>query len=100
MKKQTSFVLCALLITFPIAAMAASITWEPVENTTGKSQIIEGDVVLVDGVWLKGKTIFDVADDLKAGDVILKANVSGSVFPQLQAKDTAGPRRKTAKIER
>ena len=33
---------------------------------------LDGDVVLVDGVWLKGKTIFDVADDLKAGDVILK----------------------------
>ncbi len=31
-----------------------------------------GDVVLVDGVWQKGKTIFDVADGLKAGDVILK----------------------------
>jgi hypothetical protein len=31
-----------------------------------------GDVVLVDGAWQKGKTIFDVADNLKAGDVILK----------------------------
>jgi hypothetical protein len=31
-----------------------------------------GDVVLTDGVWRKGKTIFDVADDLSAGDVILK----------------------------
>ena len=31
-----------------------------------------GDVVLVDGTWQKGKTIFDVADGLKAGDVILK----------------------------
>ncbi len=31
-----------------------------------------GDVVLVDGVWRKGKTIFDVADELEAGDVILK----------------------------
>ncbi len=31
-----------------------------------------GDVVLVDGAWQKGKTIFDVADGLKAGDLILK----------------------------
>jgi hypothetical protein len=31
-----------------------------------------GDVVLVDGVWQKGKEIYDVADDLKAGDVVLK----------------------------
>jgi len=33
---------------------------------------LQGDVVLLDGVWQKGKTIFDVAGDLKAGDVILK----------------------------
>lgn len=31
-----------------------------------------GDVVIREGVWQKGKTIFDVADDLKEGDVILK----------------------------
>jgi hypothetical protein len=31
-----------------------------------------GDVVIVDGVWKKGLTIFDVVDDLKEGDVILK----------------------------
>jgi len=31
-----------------------------------------GDVVLIDGVWQRGKTIFDVADELGAGDVILK----------------------------
>jgi len=31
-----------------------------------------GDVVLVDGRWQKGKEIFDVVDDLKAGDVIVK----------------------------
>ncbi len=30
------------------------------------------DVVIVDGNRLQGKTIFDVADDLKEGDVILK----------------------------
>lgn len=31
-----------------------------------------GDVVIKDGVWQKGKTIFDVVGDLKEGDVILK----------------------------
>lgn len=31
-----------------------------------------GDVVIVKGKWQQGKTIFDVADDLKQGDVILK----------------------------
>ncbi|RQW81037.1 MAG: hypothetical protein EHM14_02595 [Methanothrix sp.] len=33
---------------------------------------VPGDVVIVNGVWQKGKTIFDVVDDLKEGDVILK----------------------------
>ena len=32
----------------------------------------DGDVILVDGAWQKGKTIFDVADALQAGDMILK----------------------------
>jgi hypothetical protein len=31
-----------------------------------------GDVVIKDGVWQKGKTIFDVSDDLREGDVIMK----------------------------
>jgi hypothetical protein len=31
-----------------------------------------GDVVLAKGAWQKGKTIFDVADHLKAGDMIVK----------------------------
>ena len=31
-----------------------------------------GDVVIAQGKWLKGKTIYDVIDDLKQGDVILK----------------------------
>ena len=31
-----------------------------------------GDVVISEGVWQKGKTIFDVAANLKEGDVILK----------------------------
>ncbi|MBN1886447.1 MAG: hypothetical protein JW850_00590 [Thermoflexales bacterium] len=33
---------------------------------------LAGDVVVRDGVWFKGKTIFDVAEELLAGDVILK----------------------------
>lgn len=31
-----------------------------------------GDVILVNGAWQKGLTIFDVIDDLKEGDIILK----------------------------
>jgi len=31
-----------------------------------------GDVILTDGIWQKGKEIFDVVDEMKAGDVILK----------------------------
>lgn len=31
-----------------------------------------GDVVITKGRWDKGKTIFDVVDDLKEGDVVLK----------------------------
>lgn len=33
---------------------------------------LQGDVILVDGKWMPGKTIFDVADTLKAGDIVLK----------------------------
>jgi len=31
-----------------------------------------GDVIIVKGKWLRGKTIFDVVDDLREGDVVLK----------------------------
>ena len=31
-----------------------------------------GDVVIVKGKWLKGKTIFDVVDSLQKGDIIIK----------------------------
>ncbi len=31
-----------------------------------------GDVIIKDGVWQRGKTISDVADELKEGDVIIK----------------------------
>ncbi|MFC1718617.1 hypothetical protein ACFL6S_33500 [Candidatus Poribacteria bacterium] len=33
---------------------------------------LQGDVIIADWKWQKGKTIFDVEDDLKAGDVVLK----------------------------
>jgi hypothetical protein len=31
-----------------------------------------GDVVIKDGIWQKGLTIFDIVNDLKEGDIILK----------------------------
>ena len=31
-----------------------------------------GDVVIKNGVWIKGMTIFDVINDLKEGDIVLK----------------------------
>lgn len=31
-----------------------------------------GDVVLLNGAWQRGKEVFDVIDDMKAGDVVLK----------------------------
>ncbi|PKN18612.1 MAG: hypothetical protein CVU71_14130 [Deltaproteobacteria bacterium HGW-Deltaproteobacteria-6] len=34
--------------------------------------LFPGDVVIQDGIWQKGKTIFDVASELKEGDVIMK----------------------------
>lgn len=44
-----------------------------------------GDVVIKDGAWQKGKTIFDVVNDLKEGDVILK----GANAIDLEAKRAA-----------
>lgn len=43
-----------------------------------------GDVVIKDGVWKQGETIFDVVDDLKEGDVILKG-VNALNLPKGQA---------------
>ncbi|MCU0520359.1 MAG: hypothetical protein MUF84_06690 [Anaerolineae bacterium] len=36
------------------------------------SAAFPGDVVIVDGMWQKGKTIFDAVGDLDAGDIVLK----------------------------
>ncbi len=38
----------------------------------GDESHFPGDVVIVKGKWEKGKTIFDVADSLKKGDIIIK----------------------------
>jgi hypothetical protein len=43
-----------------------------------------GDVVIVDGVWKEGLTIFDVVDDLKEGDVILKG-ANALELPKMKA---------------
>ncbi len=53
------------------------ITLPPRRATTAAGRLPDesgfpGDVVLDKGVWLKGQTLFDVADDLKEGDVIVK----------------------------
>lgn len=49
----------------------------PVRPTTASGKpnaekVFPGDVVIKDGIWQKGKTIFDVVADLKEGDIILK----------------------------
>jgi hypothetical protein len=53
------------------------ITLPPCEKTTDTGRLPDesefpGDVVIQKGRWLKGKTIFDVIDELKEGDVVLK----------------------------
>ncbi len=44
-----------------------------------------GDVIIVDGTWQKGKTIFDVADNLKFGDLILKGGNALDAFARQAA---------------
>jgi len=53
------------------------ITMPPATATTETGRLPDegrfpGDVVIARGKWQKGKTIFDVVDNLKEGDVILK----------------------------
>lgn len=53
------------------------VTLPPVIKTTETGRLSDeskfpGDIVIVNGAWQKGKTIFDVIDDLKEGDVIIK----------------------------
>ncbi len=53
------------------------ITLAPNDEVTKEGRLVDeskfpGDVVIIKGVWEKGKTIADVVDSLKEGDVILK----------------------------
>jgi len=53
------------------------ITMSPTKTVTAEGRLADeskfpGDVVITKGVWEKGKTISDVIDALKEGDVILK----------------------------
>jgi hypothetical protein len=53
------------------------ITMPPTKTVTAEGRLADeskfpGDVVITKGVWEKGKTIADVIDALKEGDVILK----------------------------
>ncbi len=53
------------------------ITLPPCGKTTDTGRLADeggfpGDVVIRKGTWLKGKTLFDVVDELGEGDVILK----------------------------
>jgi hypothetical protein len=53
------------------------ITMPPNKTVTSEGRLADeskfpGDVVITKGVWQKGKTIADVVDSLKEGDVILK----------------------------
>jgi hypothetical protein len=53
------------------------ITMPPAKAVTKEGRLADeskfpGDVVIVKGEWQRGKTIADVVDDLKEGDVILK----------------------------
>lgn len=53
------------------------ITLPPAASLTSEGRLTDeskfpGDVVIKKGIWQKGKTIFDIIDELKEGDVILK----------------------------
>lgn len=66
------------------------ITLPPGVTVTSEGRLADesefpGDVVITKGVWRKGKTIMDVADELKEGDVILK----GANAVDLQRKQAA-----------
>ncbi len=53
-------------VTVPPSVSADKSGRQPDERT------FSGDVVIVKGRWQNGKTLFDVADDLKEGDTVLK----------------------------
>ncbi|NLX90982.1 MAG: hypothetical protein GXZ07_05265 [Firmicutes bacterium] len=62
---------------FPRRRFFRGITLPPSYTTAPSGRLPDeskfpGDVVITRGVWQKGKTIFDVVDNLEEGDVILK----------------------------
>lgn len=66
------------------------ITLPPSKTTTEAGRLPDetefpGDVVIVKGKWQQGRTIFDVADDLKQGDVILKGANAIDIFQRRAA---------------
>ncbi len=54
-------------------------------GTAAPKREFHGDVILVDGVWQRGKTLYDVADSLSAGDVILKGGNAVNLAQHLAA---------------
>ena len=66
------------------------ITLPPGKTVTSEGRLQDesefpGDVILTQNKWQKGKTIFDVVDDLKEGDIIIK----GANAVDLQRKQAA-----------
>lgn len=66
------------------------ISLPPRHATTNEGRLSDeskfpGDVVIVNGKWEKGKTIFDVADSLQKGDIIIK----GANAVNLKSKQAA-----------
>jgi len=51
--------------------MPLSMSVNQKENSAG-DKAFPGDVVIVNGKWQRGRTIYDVVDEMKEGDVILK----------------------------
>jgi hypothetical protein len=59
---------------------------------------LPGDVVIHAGLWQKGKTVFDVIDDLDAGDLILKGGNALDVPRRRAAVLIAHPQAGTAGV--
>lgn len=62
---------------FTVRGFFRGVTLPPAQPTTDSGRLPDesefpGDVIIKDGIWQKGQTIFDVVDDLKIGDLILK----------------------------
>lgn len=75
---------------FPRKYFFRGVILPPGTTVTSEGRLVDeskfpGDVIITQSVWQKGKTIFDVIDDLKEGDVILK----GANALDLQRKQAA-----------